>query len=68
MTIIPNVTHKKKETKSNLSKNAPKNPNKNDTFPSAAVNSVTDKIFLWLGVDHNRQGDTRNYIHCQNAR
>ena len=31
MTILPNATHKGKETKRNLSKNAPKNPNKKDT-------------------------------------
>ena len=62
--MFPKETHKHKETKRNLSKNAPKNHNKRD-FPSIVANFVTEKIFLWFGVDHTRQYDTKNQIHSQ---
>ena len=62
MTVEIPVTLKLKETESNKIKNAPKRPQQKGDIPSGVVNFVTEKIFLWLGVDHNRQSDTKNQL------
>jgi hypothetical protein len=41
------------EREKSKEKNTP-NPKKEDSIPSMVTNSVTRKISLWLGVNHNR--------------
>ena len=65
--ILLNVTHKHRETKSKSSKTCTQTPTKRK-FPSKISNYVTEKNFLWLGVDHNKQYDTRNQSILMYAR
>ena len=50
-------THRNKEK---YDQSMHSNPNKKGKFPIGVANFVTEKNFLWLGVDHMRQYDTRN--------
>jgi hypothetical protein len=50
-----------KETQENIEKIKEKNtkyPKKGDR-PNGVTNSITRKIFLWIGENHNRQNDTQ---------
>ena len=52
--IRQETQHEREKSKE---KNTP-NPKKEDSFPSVVVNSITRKISLWHGVNHNRRNDT----------
>ena len=42
------------EREKSKEKNTP-NPKKEDSIPNMVANSITRKISLWLGVNHNRR-------------
>ena len=57
----PDPTQKQRNQSNSSTLNA-KNPQRETTknLPSMVTNSVMERNFLWLGVYHNRQLDTRN--------
>ena len=58
----PHTQHRNKEIKSNSSTLNTKNPQRETTrkLPTMVTNYFMERIFLWLGVYHNRQLNSKN--------